>query len=364
MNLEARSFMSSGLSESLFKTLFFDSTDRFVVLDDNFRIQLLNTGAAELLGDVCGGKTSAALQEFFDDISEWKKFLSLVKEENSVAGYQCLWRDKSKKAVKVVLDIKPFMQPHGQVPGYLMRVSLEEGLKTDEKTRPEQFQKVLMRMNRLASIGQITAAFVHGIKTPIYVISSMAELLLENKLDPQAREYVQMIAHNAKKTYQSVGTILDYSKNPDTRLEKLSLTQVIQSTCDMLLGNFHARQVELICCLNPIPEVMADANQIREALCNILINSLEATAPDGRVTVSTDADDKKRLICIRVKDNGSGVAEDVLPRLCQPFFSTKEGGTGLGLYLVGRIMKGHGGSVSIGGKKGTGTTVTLTLPAV
>ncbi|HAF95609.1 MAG: hypothetical protein A2021_04685 [Elusimicrobia bacterium GWF2_52_66] len=394
MNTESPILQGDELCQALLNALFLDSHARFLAADADFKIRAVSPGAAKLLGYVWQKETFPTLQDLFNDGTGWKELLSLIKKRDSVSGHHCRLRGNRKELVDVILDIKalrttcaraPAAGPAGLfsarggsaaclaeagetpapqrvlggVQGYLIHIGVNAPAPEMDSG---QVQKVLMRMNRLASIGQITAAFVHGIKTPLHVISSMSELMLENKLEPQIREGIQMIARNAQKTYQTVQTVLAYSKDVNTHLEKVALHPVVQSICDLLSGNFNARQVELICTLNPMSDVMADANQIREAVCNILINSLDATVSGGQVTIIAGMDDRKKSAYIEVKDTGAGIPEDVLPRICEPFFSTKEKGTGLGLYLADQIMKGHGGNFAIESRKGVGTTVTLSFP--
>ncbi|HAH33041.1 MAG TPA: hypothetical protein DCL44_12080 [Elusimicrobia bacterium] len=391
MNTEQPVLHGDKLCQALLNSLFLDFKARFLVVDADFKIRAISPGAVELLGQK---ETLSPLQNIFHDVSGWKELLNLIKTQDSVSGHPCHLRGHKKALFDAFLDIKALQTNCDQAPatgiggafsasggddsclagtekaseptrvpcgiqGYLIHLSVKEpGRKMDT----EKFQKTLMRMNRLASIGQITAAFVHGIKTPLHVISSMSELILENKLEPQIREGIQMIARNANKTYQTVQTVLAYSKDVNTHMEKVSLLPAIGSIYDLLLGNFNAVQVELISELNPIPDVMADANQMREVLCNILINSLEATPSGGNVTILTGRDDRKNFVYVQVKDTGAGMPQESINRLFEPFFSTKEKGTGLGLYLANHIMKEHGGSISIESKKGLGTTVTLSLP--
>jgi two-component system NtrC family sensor kinase len=112
-----------------------------------------------------------------------------------------------------------------------------------------------------------------------------------------------------------------------------------------------------------VPPVRADFGQIRQALINLIINACDAMPQGGRLTVETAADEAAGVVEVRIGDTGCGIPADVLPRVLDPFFTTKDKGTGLGLSVVYGIVERHGGSLDIASQVGMGTTVTIRLPA-
>jgi two-component system, sporulation sensor kinase E len=109
-----------------------------------------------------------------------------------------------------------------------------------------------------------------------------------------------------------------------------------------------------------LPAVMADRNQLKQVFFNITKNAMEAMQPGGRLRIKTRADDDD--VYLLFGDTGSGIKPEDLVRLFQPYHTTKPGGTGLGLMIVQRIMREHGGQVGIESKEGVGTVVTLQFP--
>jgi two-component system sensor histidine kinase AtoS len=106
---------------------------------------------------------------------------------------------------------------------------------------------------------------------------------------------------------------------------------------------------------------MADPFQLKHAVLNLVLNALQATPAGGAIAIETGGD--TRALEVRVRDTGQGIAEEVLPRVFDAFFTTREGGTGLGLPIARRIVESHGGTLVLRSRDGEGTVATLSLPA-
>jgi signal transduction histidine kinase len=118
--------------------------------------------------------------------------------------------------------------------------------------------------------------------------------------------------------------------------------------------------------MKELPPVLGDETQISQVLVNIVVNAFHAMADGGRCHIAADAHtaDGTRWVNIVVRDTGVGISEDALPRLFEPFYTTKSSGTGLGLAIAYRIMQDHGGSISVSSVPGSGTAVALRFPAL
>jgi len=115
-----------------------------------------------------------------------------------------------------------------------------------------------------------------------------------------------------------------------------------------------------------LPPVLGDETQISQVLVNVVVNAFHAMAEGGRchIAATTCTTDGKRWVEISVRDTGVGIPDEALPRLFEPFYTTKSGGSGLGLAIAYRIMQDHGGLISVSGAPGTGTVVALRFPAL
>jgi signal transduction histidine kinase len=129
-------------------------------------------------------------------------------------------------------------------------------------------------------------------------------------------------------------------------------------------NDFSERNIELRKSLEPgLPGCRVDQVKLHEAFLNILTNASEAIGKDGRVVVKTWKDGSEGLLHVEMTDNAGGIPKEMISRIFIPFFTTKESGSGLGLAFVHRIVRDHGGNISVTSKMGTGTTFIITLPA-
>jgi len=155
---------------------------------------------------------------------------------------------------------------------------------------------------------------------------------------------------------------LRFARLPRPRLEPEDLTEIITALAAFLSPELRRAGVELVVDLPPLPPIAADENQLRQALLNLLRNATEAMAGAGGGRLSVAATVEPRALEISVTDTGPGIAAEHLDKIFDPFFSTKERGTGLGLALTQQIIAEHGGRITVETELGRGTTFRVRLP--
>jgi two-component system, OmpR family, phosphate regulon sensor histidine kinase PhoR len=231
----------------------------------------------------------------------------------------------------------------------------------------------LTEVRRLEAVRRDFVANVsHELKTPLTSISGYAETLLGESADSETtRRFLTTILSNARRMQRLVDDLLDLSRieagrwQPD-RIE-VDVAGVARESWAALAGRAEAHAVEFCLDIGPGAEVVdADLDAVRQVLTNLLDNSLRYTPPGGRITCVTRRTDGS--IAVSVRDNGSGITSDHLPRIFERFYradqsrSREEGGTGLGLAIVKHLVEAHGGRVFAQSERGRGTTVTCVFP--
>ena len=224
----------------------------------------------------------------------------------------------------------------------------------------------LRRAERLAAVGRISAQITHEIRNPLNAIGLNAELLAEEleqgRPTAEARQLVDAISREVDRLNGVAEEYLRFARLPKPSLGGQDLNEVIGSLLDFLAPELRAAGVELVRELAPGSlGVRADEGQLRAVFLNLLRNSREAMAGGGKVTIRTRR--AGEAVEAEVADTGGGIPPEVLTRIFEPFYSTKERGTGLGLAFVHQVMKEHGGSIRCESAAGRGTTFTLRLPA-
>jgi two-component system, NtrC family, sensor kinase len=229
----------------------------------------------------------------------------------------------------------------------------------------EERERELVRSERLAAVGKMAAMITHEVRNPLSSIGLNTELLEDELGDnEEAKKLVQAIHREVDRLTAITEEYLTFARLPKPKLAPEAINSLVAALAAFVRADLAAKQVELAVELaDGDPIALLDAAQIRQCLINLVRNATDAVSAKGggRIVLRTRrAGDR---IVLEVRDDGSGIPADVLPRLFDPFFSTKEGGSGLGLALTQQIVKDHGGDLVVESTLGKGTTFTLSIPA-
>ncbi|HEY1552811.1 MAG TPA: ATP-binding protein [Kofleriaceae bacterium] len=228
----------------------------------------------------------------------------------------------------------------------------------------EERERELVRSERLAAIGKLSAMITHEIRNPLSAIGLNAELL-DDELEGNAegRALCQSIHREVHRLTAITEEYLAFGRLPKPKIASEHVNGMVDALASFVREDLAAKHVELALELGEHdPIALADASQLRQCLVNLVRNAAEATAAKGggKVTLRTRrAGDR---VVIEVEDTGIGIPPEVIPRLFDTFFSTKEGGSGLGLALTQQIVKDHGGDLAVESAVGKGTTFTVSIP--
>ncbi len=238
---------------------------------------------------------------------------------------------------------------------------LENRQAEEERSR---LQDQLRHADRLATIGQLAAGVAHELNEPLASVLSFAELLKEDRnLSAQGSEDLGKILTAAIRARGVVRQLLFFAREVPTIKQAVDVGAVVEEALSLLQSRFERENVECEIKLAPdIPKIVADPAQLHQVVVNLLVNALQAMPGEGKLTVSTAADEEN--VYFAVEDTGVGMSEEVKKNIFLPFFTTKEvgQGTGLGLPVVHGIVTAHGGSVSFQTKPGRGSRFEVRLP--
>jgi two-component system, NtrC family, sensor kinase len=229
----------------------------------------------------------------------------------------------------------------------------------------EEREQRLIRSERLATVGRVASQITHEIRNPLASIGLNAELL-GDELGPEqgeGRRLLTAISGEVDRLSDITDTYLRYVRLPRPKLQREDLCEVVTAAMEFARAELAQAGVNLqLTAPGGLPEVMADENQLRQALLNLVRNAREAMPRGGTVAVEL-AGTAEGGVAIRVSDTGSGIPSEHEGRIFEPFFSTKAEGTGLGLALVHQIIIEHGGRIDVRAADGGGTVFELTFPA-
>jgi signal transduction histidine kinase len=278
-------------------------------------------------------------------------------------------RDKLRSTEEVNLDLERAVQMRT---ADLARKNRELAETLDKLTRA---QEQLVRSEKLASIGQLVAGIAHEINNPVNAIVNTVGPLEEaindiDSADPitrgeaarDVREMVRVVQRGAQRTKAIVTALHNYSRTDDESVVDFDIDRSIDDSLELLRHLLKDKTV--IKHYGDVGRVRGHAGQVNQVFMNLLTNAAQALSGKDEATITIDTMGDAGAVEVKIKDNGAGISPDILPRIWDPFFTTKDvgEGTGLGLSIVHELVERHGGTIECQTKVGAGTTFTVKLP--
>ncbi len=239
-----------------------------------------------------------------------------------------------------------------------MRSALEESVRTIKSQQEE-----LIRREKLASVGQLLAALAHDLRNPLGVIRSSAQLVIEDQQSPNVKQEVaRYIIDEVDRLTHRINDFLRYARQKPPEPKQLPAEQIAQAAIVRwkAQGGYQHLVIDQRYGAD-LPPVYVDPDQVKEALVNLLINAREAMPEQGQITI-TSRKGQEGTVEVEVADTGCGIPKAHLGRIFEPFFTSKEYGTGLGLTNVKRLVEDNGGTIEVRSEEGKGSRFIVRLP--
>lgn len=246
----------------------------------------------------------------------------------------------------------------------VLRYVVKRGEQIIEKRAEERLflKQKLNQAERLASLGEMVAAVSHEIRTPLGIISSTAEFL-KRKLTrtDQLEQFADVIVQETKRLNRIVTDFLNFARPPTLNLMPCNVVEVLEKNLNFLAPEINSNGYRIWKRFTThVPDIQADPGLLYQAFLNILMNAMQAMPGGGTITI--ELHNRGDTVTVVFADQGKGIPDETLEKIWQPFFTTKEKGSGLGLPIVRKFVESHGGTVRIENGPEKGARVTVDLP--
>lgn len=228
-------------------------------------------------------------------------------------------------------------------------------------TQERRLEQNLIRAEKLANAGQMAAEIAHEIKNPICSIKGLLQLM-GKKYEVDDNKYYEVINGELDRISTMLQRFLDLT-HYDPKLEKTSVNSLVDGILPLLESYAEAKDIDIdVKVHGKIPYIQADRENLRQVFVNIVQNGIDALPQKGRINISIWHDRINDMLRIEFKDNGSGVKPELLNKIFEPFYTTKQNGTGLGLAISNKIIENHKGRLSARNNPEGGATFEIELP--
>jgi signal transduction histidine kinase len=293
------------------------------------------------------------MKDLFADPSDYEYCRDVLKEAGQIKDFEVTLLNKAGET-KVCLLNCVF------IPDQASDFCCYQGIVHDLTMR-KKAEKDMLLAERLSMTGKIARTIAHEVRNPLTNLTLALEQLKDEM--PSDNESVTLfsdiIERNANRIEQLIGEMLNSSRPRELDLQLVSVDEMLDETLALAMDRMNLKQIRLDHQrINDLPRLLADKEKIKIALLNIVINAVEAMSPGvGVLTIRVER--TPGMIILYVIDNGKGIPPDDLEKLFDPFFTSKEGGMGLGLTSTRNILTSHGATVEVTSKVNEGTTFAI-----
>ncbi|MGA7828991.1 MAG: ATP-binding protein [Geobacteraceae bacterium] len=235
-------------------------------------------------------------------------------------------------------------------------------LRVEEKTMElQKVQEEIVQTEKMSTLGYISAGMAHEIRNPLNSIGLYAQLIKGGLDDPERLDFLQKIEMEVRRIDGILRKLMDAVKRPRYHLQQVSIPAIIDSLLDLYQSRakMHGIRIKRDFRAQP-PHILADASEVEQIFSNLFANAIEEMIGGGDLTIVLEQNED--TVHIDVIDTGKGIPQEDLQRIFDPFYTTKNSGTGLGLSVVLRIIRTYNGKIEVNSELGKGTTFSVSLP--
>ncbi len=305
---------------------------------------------------------------FVDNKEADEVIKKILKDHIAFESYETYWNSKKGEPVPIGFStsyIKMDTQENNEGVLFLFR----------NITQVNNLRRQIERMDRLATLGELSAGIAHEIRNPLAGIKTSAQVLEESFSPGDFRsQLVSRIVKEIDRSNELLKKFFNFAKPSKPKQEFQNIEMIIDGVYLLLASRFRKKNILFKTDFTEsIPQVYIDSSQIEQVILNVFLNAVEAIINGGEIQVTISIVKNIKLkedtassdaVCIAISDNGVGIPDERLEKVFNPFFTTKSDGVGLGLSISSRLLEENGGKIELESKEDTGTTFKIYLPII
>ncbi len=330
--------------------------DGIAILDPELNILRINRALAHMVGRPLKTLIGRRCYELVEQLSAPPDWCPCLKESAAEQVTPIKWHDPNRGRV-FEITVYPLKDKAGQGRGFLHILR--------DITTQERMEAELIRAEKLAALGRLVTSLAHEINNPLQALRSGFRLLLDPRIDEEKRhKYLEIAERELERLIAIVERVLGFYRPSAEQAEPTDVNALLDETLALVNEDLEQGQVVVERRLSPqLPPVAAMVDQLKQVFLNIVLNARQAMPAGGKLTVETTFHELQGEVHISFTDTGEGIPEAEIPRLFEPFYTTREGGSGLGLTISYGIVERHGGRIEVRSTSGVGSSFTVLLPA-
>ena len=328
--------------------------DGLMLFTRDYRAVLVSASAERFVGLPRSQMLGQPVEEIFTDATELGRVvLDAFQQHRPLNAIQV--ETETQRQIELSLD---FIEERGEGIGALLTIRDAESV--------QKIEDEIELSRRLAAIGRLTSGVAHEVKNPINAIVLHLEVLNEKlpNMAPDAKRHVDVISSEIRRLDRVVQTLVDFSRPVELRLAEADLRRTLEDVVLLAIPQATELGIKLQRQISPEPlPVRIDADLIKQAVLNVVLNGIQSmSGKSGTLEIRAYRDNG--TVTVDIEDQGGGIPASVRDKIFNLYFTTKKGGSGIGLAMTYRVMQLHNGSVEFTSRDGIGTTFHLRLPQV
>lgn len=340
------------LSEQKFRKVFEGSLEGLILWNDQTLIIDVNQAACELFNlsrqELIGKSLMNILPDTHGNKNELMNLLKCLEQDGKHEGtFLIHTNDETIKHY----EFSAIYHLYSNI-NFIVFKDITEKLEIDDRLR---------KSDTLNVVGELAAGIAHEIRNPMTALKGFIQLL-QGEMKEDRSMYFQVITSELNRIDSIVNEFLILAKPQAVKYSKVDITKIMKETVELLAAQAVMYNVQFETFFDKfLPIIYCEPNQLKKVFVNIIKNAIEVMYKGGQISIRMEPKDEK-TICISIQDEGTGIPPEKLKKLGEPFYTTKERGTGLGLMVSYKIIEEHNGVIKVESQEGVGTTFHIFLP--